>query len=341
MYSTPVISGITSSAAYPILNSTVNIVAQVTNATTVYLNYRYDIADKFTRVLMYDDGMHNDSLAGDNIFGSSFIMGSSRMHYYIYAENSDASIFSPQRAEHEFYTLIADAPNPGIGQVVINEFLAQNQDYNMNESGKYEDWIELYNTSTTPLNLYGVYLTDNFSNKTKFAFPPNTIIPPHGYLGIWADQGSITTSYLHCNFKLSAGGEEIMLSNYLGVVLDSITFGAQTVNNSYGRCPDGTGTFRKLVSPTFYGWNCIIGIEKNIAQELPNIYPNPASEIINIELIDKNNENTVRFYNALGQLLLSKTFSGQKTEIDVSGFSNGIYLIKINDKYHKRVEVMH
>jgi hypothetical protein len=340
-YSTPSITGIAASPALPSLNSTVTITAQVTNTSTVYLGYRYDIADKFTRILMYDDGLHNDGTAGDNVFGGSFPMLSSKVHYYIYAENTNAGMFSPERAEHEFYTLLADAQNPTAGQVVINEFLAQNLDYNINEYGEHQDWIELYNTTSGPKSLFGLYLTDNFSDKTKYAFPPNTIISPHDYLIVWADQGITSSSYLHCNFKLGASGEQIMLSNSLGTILDSISFGAQTADNSMGRCPNGTGPFGTLISPSFKALNCVTGIEETSKNDFVRIFPSPANDLINIEFENSSLQNEISIYNSVGQQLYSKQVSEKKAIVDISGFNNGIYLIKINDSFTKRMEVIH
>lgn len=51
---------------------------------------------------MYDDGNHNDGAAGDGNYGTSFVVSSGKMEYYVYAENNLAGIFSPARAEHEF-----------------------------------------------------------------------------------------------------------------------------------------------------------------------------------------------------------------------------------------------
>jgi spore coat protein CotH len=340
-YSTPVISEIGPSTLFPSLNSIVTITARITNSNAVYLGYRSEITDKFISVLMYDDGMHNDSTAGDNIFGASFSMISSKVQYYIYAENSNASVFSPERAEHEFYTLLANAQNPTTGQVVINEFLAQNQNYNINEYGQHQDWIELYNTTPTPLNLFGLYLTDDFSNPEKFSFPANSIIPPNGYFMVWADQDSSSSSYIHCNFKLSATGEEIMLSSSTGEILDSLTYGIQTVDNSKGRCPNGTGSFGILVSPSFNGLNCATGIEEKDLIDFINIYPNPANTFLNIEYRSGIKKNQVRIYNSIGKLVYNEITSSDKQLIDISLFKSGLYFIKINNSNFEKVEIIH
>ena len=103
----PTISNITNTAA--IISSNVTITANITSPTYTYLGYRYAITDKFTYVQMYDDGAHQDGAAGDGVFGASFLMNAPLVQYYLYAENANAGIFSPERAEHEFYTVQAAA----------------------------------------------------------------------------------------------------------------------------------------------------------------------------------------------------------------------------------------
>ncbi|MBK7667235.1 MAG: CotH kinase family protein [Sphingobacteriaceae bacterium] len=190
-------------ATTPSLNAAVTITANVTNANSngVYLGYRFAVTQRFNRVLMYDDGLNNDGAAGDNVFGATFTMSASSAQYYVYAENNNAGMFAPERAEYEFYTLAA-VQTASVGQVYINEFLADNVGDVSNETFQFEDWIELYNTTSSPLELSGLYLTDNYSAPTKFPFPQNTVVPANGYLIIWADNNPSTSSYVHCNFKL-------------------------------------------------------------------------------------------------------------------------------------------
>ena len=314
--------------ATPSLNAAVTITANVTNANNngVYLGYRFSNTLKFNRILMFDDGLHNDGASGDNVFGVTFTMTASQAQYYVYAENNNAGKFAPERAEHEFYNLIA-IQTATVGQVKINEFLADNQGDVQNEFNMYEDWIELYNTTSAPLELSGLFLTDNFASPSKFTIPQNTIIQPNGYLIIWADQNPSTASYVHANFKLSAGGEQIMLSNSSGAVLDSISFGPQQTDMSMARCPDGVGSFTVTAFPTFKLSNCAISVEElNGQQGLLSVYPNPASGILQISY-SLNNEIPIEIVNVIGEVVYKTTLQS-KTTIDVSGFSPGLYFVK-------------
>ena len=54
---------------------------------------------------MFDDGNHNDGIAGDGIYGCVIINCSNSIDYYLYADNDSAGTFSPERAAYEYYTI--------------------------------------------------------------------------------------------------------------------------------------------------------------------------------------------------------------------------------------------
>ncbi|MBN2592508.1 MAG: CotH kinase family protein, partial [Sedimentisphaerales bacterium] len=138
--------------------------------------------------------------------------------------------------------------------LVINEFMASNNNSTKDPQGQYDDWIEIYNYGVDVVDIGGMYLTDNLSDPVKWQIPADnpamTTIEPGSYLLIWAD-GDISDSGLHANFKLDAGGEEIALFKNNGTtMIDSVVFGEQTSNISYGRYPDGADNWRYFGSPS-------------------------------------------------------------------------------------------
>lgn len=141
--------------------------------------------------------------------------------------------------------------------LMINEFMASNSSTSgiSDPQGEYEDWIELYNSGDTAIDLAGMYLTDDLDNPTAWRFPLNrpaeTTIPPRGYLIVWADEDVGDSPGLHAGFKLSGEGEEIGLFNSDGVQrIDAISFGRQFPNLSYGRWPNGGQEWRFFPQPT-------------------------------------------------------------------------------------------
>jgi len=139
--------------------------------------------------------------------------------------------------------------------LVINEFMAQNDSFLTDPLGDYDDWIEIHNYGPVSLNIGGMYLTDNLSQPTQWQVPTNrpneTTIPSLGYLIIWADDEVAEQPGLHANFKLSVSGEDIGLFASDGsTLIDSIVFGAQEGDKSYGRFPDANTGWRVFAAPS-------------------------------------------------------------------------------------------
>jgi hypothetical protein len=330
----PSITSTQASPALPNLNATVTITANVTGADSVFLGYRLSQAEKFQRIPMFDDGAHGDSLSGDGLYGASFVQTSAQAQYYVYAENQDIGAFSPARAEHEFHTVQAAVSFPVPGDLVINEFLAVNQTGQTDESGQFEDWIELFNNSQSALSLTGLYLTDDGAIPTKCALPTGTTIPSQGLLIIWADEDVSITGAIHCNFKLSSQGEEIKLSNGNGVTLDSIIYGPQVADISFGRCPDGTGPYSFQLTPTFNALNCGVGVPE-AAQHSLTVHPNPVQDRLWIgSSLPQKGELTV--WDQLGRPVYASKWLGF-AELDVKTWPAGIYFIRLGSGTQKVV----
>lgn len=336
MATPPSITAVVSNTSTPNLNAVVGISAYVTNASAaaVFLGYRFNHADKFSQMQMFDDGLHNDGVAGDNIFGADLTMTNVSLQYYIYAENANAGLFSPERAEHEFYSLQAQVQSPTLGQIRINEFLANNVSDTIDDNGNNSDWIELYNTTGDTLGLAGLYLSDSYTNPQKFAFPLNSLIYPNDYLIVWADD-KLGTTALHCNFKLAQNGERLLLSNQDSLVLDSITFGAQVADVSMGRCPNGYGVFAPLVNTTFNASNCTMGMNSTDEEfSQLKVFPNPASKELTILVSPHSKEETLKIETIFGQLVFSNPIKASVL-IDVSTWQYGIYILKYGSKAQK------
>lgn len=326
----PIISTPIFSNNSPTINATVDISVSILNSNSAYVGYRFSVEEKFIQLPLFDDGFHNDVNANDGIFGNSITVSGPAMQYYIYSENDSIGKFLPARAEHEFFTITAALPIPAVGAISINEFLASNTTGQQNELGNFEDWIELYNNTDSIINLYGLFLSDNFSIPNKYAFPEGTMINPHGFITIWADQETLSTG-LHANFKLSTSGEQLMLSDGSTIVLDSLSFGAQLANVSMARCPDGVGNFSITLQQTYNGSNCIDGLTGHLNTPA-TCFPNPSNGLITINFRQGIQINSLLITNIVGDKILYFTSSKNNETIDLSALSNGMYFIVINNE---------
>lgn len=307
--------------------STVWITAEVENTENVFLAYRSNSFDVFEKTLMYDDGNHEDGQAGDGIYGISILAGSTDIQYYIYAENTNAVAFSPVRAAYEFYEISISA------DVVINEFMADNENAVADQDGEYDDWIELYNNGSEDINLGGYFLSDDADEPDKWAFPDTTIFAGD-YLIVWADKDEDQEG-LHAGIKLSADGEIIVFSDSYLNLLDEISFGPQKADTSTGRFPNGTGDFIEML-PTFGAENTnILTIVENTVStvfELEQNYPNPFSGLTNIDFkTEKAGEVVLCIHDSHGRKLatLVSTFlpAGEYSfQWDAQNHCSGFYI---------------
>ncbi|MBN1211994.1 MAG: CotH kinase family protein [candidate division Zixibacteria bacterium] len=255
-------------------NTSVALTAEVDGAGTVILGYCRGDGKRFDRVVMHDDGAHDDGAAGDGVYGATIPAGNDDIRYYIYAENDKAGVFSPPRAEYEYY--IIEVVAPVTFDIKINEFMASNKTTAADQDGEFDDWIELYNPSDSAVSLAGYYLSDDGAEVTQWVFP-DTFIAPGSFLLVWADDDEDQAG-LHTNFKLSASGEAVVLSDPALVLVDEIAFGPQNDDVSYGRYPDGGEEWRFYATPTPDGANasvsCCEGMVGNVdcsASEAPDI----------------------------------------------------------------------
>ncbi len=335
----PEITNITHTPAAVSANSEVWINVEVSNANIVKLAYRFLQTNKFEKDEMYDDGNHNDGAAGDGVYGTLISVGSTDVQYYIYAENSDAVKFSPERAEYEFYTIEVS------GDLVINEFMADNDTVVPDPSGEYDDWVEFYNNSNNIISLNGYFLSDESSDLTQWAFP-DTSIGPNEYLIVWADD-DVGQPGLHANFKLSKSGEEIVLVAPDTTIVDEVVFGSQPTDLSTGRYPNGTGSF-VLMNPTFAAENTpgISGIEESepgipMDFALYQNYPNPFNPATKISFVVPTASFVkLKVYNILGNEVatlvneekVAGTYEVEFSAIggNASGLSSGVYLYSLS-----------
>jgi hypothetical protein len=122
---------------------------------------------------------------------------------------------------------------------VFNEFLSVNDTSNTDESGEYDDWLELANPTGQPLDLSGYGLTDGLAaGEAQWTIPAGTVVLPGNLLLIWCDEDEDQGS-LHASFKLSANGETVSLLDSNGELVDEIEIPALPVDTSWARAFSG------------------------------------------------------------------------------------------------------
>ncbi len=120
---------------------------------------------------------------------------------------------------------------------------------------------------------------------------------------------------------------------YSGVTSNSLTITGVTtafigsqyrciITNSWG-CADTTNT-DTLFSP--------VGVVEVMAMNDVTIIPNPAHNIISVQLTNNNGNGTVELINTIGQLVGKQAISSATTSMDISALPTGLYIavVRVN-----------
>ena len=331
----PAVTNVVPSNSSPTYLETVYINATVSNASEVYLGFRYKKSGVFNRTPMFDDGAHNDGGANDGIYGVSIPVNTLRIQYYIYADNSTAGMFSPERAEHEFYEIEALIQMATANDIVLNEVVASNSSIVSNEQGKFKDYIEVVNITSVPLGLNTICISDDAAVPTKWKFPGSVFILPGQHLLIWSDDNDNVYLDPHTNFNLSSSGSFLSLSDTLGNVFQTTTVPGQNIDDAWGRCEDAVGAFHLNTSATPRSTNnCVVAITET--EQTFGMYPNPTSTYLNIE--NTSAITRIEIIDITGRTIYLENPNASIVRINVREFSKGIYFVKVNGTFAGRFE---
>ncbi|MCL1795803.1 MAG: CotH kinase family protein, partial [Clostridia bacterium] len=130
------------------------------------------------------------------------------------------------------------------------------------------DWVEIVNTGGESVNLRGYGLSNTPNRPRKWQFPSYTIQPGEYLLVFCSGLGESPTrsGALHSNFRLSAGGQAVTLSDPSGNVLDRLVVPRLDTGTSYGRGANLQG---------FYYYDEPTPGDENHTRGLPGYAPQP------------------------------------------------------------------
>ena len=135
------------------------------------------------------------------------------------------------------FSLTSLSPPPPLG-IYLNEVMSSNTNTIEDNEGNTSDWFEIFNNTSTGLDLANYYVSDDAGNIKKFRFssiPGQIVVPPFGYKIIWAS-GTISSGSNHTSWSLSANGEYLSLVAPDGVtIIDDINIPKLKSDISFGR----------------------------------------------------------------------------------------------------------
>lgn len=329
----------------PLANEEATVSVQVSSTNGIFgvnLFHSTGFVGNFTPVQMYDDGQHGDGAAGDGLYGANIPVqqAGTWVRFYIeaVANNTAKSVsYLPVGAEHDVFIYQVQPQLASGIPLVINELMASNTNTAADETGTYEDWVELYNNADEAFDLSGFFLTDNPAVPHKWEVPQNTLIPANGYLIFWADEDG-SDGPLHCSFKLSGDGETLYLLNSALELVDSVSFGKQETDKGLARVPNGTGNFI-IQAPTFNGNNGVTGVT-DVANEQPalHLFPNPAGSTVLVKSDRLLSGVPLIIRDITGRIFGQWSPVGTTLSISVQDWPSGIYMVQYGQTARKLVK---
>ena len=193
----------------------------------------------------------------------------------------------------------AEKTTQGLTPVRINEVSAANG-IHVNEYFKRNDWVELYNTTDTPIDIAGMYLSDNEQKPLKYQISKcdsqaATTIPAHGYLIVWCDKLE-SQEQLHAPFKLDAEGGSVLLTAADESWSDRLVYTAHQADQTVGRYPDGGSDIFVMNVPTI--------AQSNISTSY--LVPVEQGDVTGIDIAQISASGSqISLYNLAGQPVIS------------------------------------
>ena len=169
----------------------------------------------------------------------------------------------------------------GLGPIAalkVNEWMA--------DPASGSDWFEIYNSSSAPVPLGGLFLTDNLSDKTQSPMRPLSFISGKGFLQFIAD-GNTAAGADHVNFNLKKSGEAVGVFSPAATLINGVTFGAQGTGVSQGRFPDGAAGIVSFAGTASPGESNYLPLTNAVVNEV-------------LSHTDPPLEDAVEFYNPSG-----------------------------------------
>ncbi len=253
--------------------------------------------------------------------------------------------------------------------VIINEI-----NYNSSDSINSDDWVELYNPYTIPIDLSGWVLRDE-NAENGFTFPDDTILEADSYIVLCRNSLSFNSIFPDVEnvigelpFGLSGQGDTIMLLDSSGAVVDSLVYDDK---EPWPEECDGDGHSLSLINPARdniqpQSWKASKGIgtpgEINDVYQpydptdittpkrllVEQNYPNPfKTETVIDYTLTVGQKVTVYVYNIYGQRVSSLVNKYQEAGnhsvlFDASHLSSGVYIYRIEaGSLHKSKKMVH
>ncbi len=219
--------------------------------------------------------------------------------------------------------LVFSKPNPDFREYLQNQLVRELKKDSVYCFQVYVNLADSFTYATR--NTLGVYFTDKMVDTNSvlyLGYVPNLILDSNY---IEEKQSWIK---MHSNYK-AAGGEKYLLignfSNDSSIDTMALTGGSQLYYQATYLYFDDfyLGSCDSLPQDTSIGL-----IERKLKFKEAKVFPNPSTAQFNIE-VKKADAYTLEVMDHSGRAVISDSFNGSTTQLNLAGFSEGVYFLRI------------
>ncbi len=144
------------------------------------------------------------------------------------------------------------APVASHAQLCMNEICQSNIHLVFDAQEFPDSWVELHNTTATPVNLKGWRIGLTADASSADVLSADTIVAPNGHILIHCDKSDEgEPAPLHTTFRIDSGKGSVYLFTPQGTQADMVSLKKMIAPEiTYGRTPDGSDKWAYQVTPT-------------------------------------------------------------------------------------------
>lgn len=225
---------------------------------------------------------------------------------------------------------------------ILPEVIISDIAYYTEASAENLEFIGIFNPGNSRVDLSGY----QFINGITFTFPDGVSIgskekiyvTSNAASSFWTGRG--VSVFQWTSGKLADEGEEIQLVNEATTMIDEVAYNNKApwpvLSNS-----NQAISLSKFDVDNHFGENWelqtkdkIVGIENLLAERRVQIYPNPTSGFVTITGLN-DDDFTVEMYDLQGKMILSVPVNSPSVELNLSGYKQGLYLIRCGENLSK------
>lgn len=228
--------------------------------------------------------------------------------------------------------------------------------YHSHNTFETDDWFELQNLTpdTLDVSFWTVYDKNEFNTYTV---PMGTVILPDSFLVVTKNENQfaginplVSNRVGSFNWGMGNSGDRITIRDFWNDPVLSVNFDDAA---PWPTAPDGNSqTLEKwdwatdLNDPASWHEGCpggspgraftycvYVDVEDAPTVNEFSVYPNPATDRVWVEVGEMG---SLTIYNVTGQRMLNREVLSGKTQIDISGFAPGLYLVDVIIENHMR-----